>query len=943
MRYAVVAVDLNLRQKMGLLTRRHDDGRWVEEHPLFKTYHYAVPAELSTALDVGHLVWVPFGRDHRQGLVVAFDDAAPVPPEQIRPILKLASSRPLLHPYQIDLARWISHYYLAPLWDTLVLMLPSGLLQGTERVVRLTTRGSATGAGHPLKRDERTLMAWLAAQPEGESTVRELGELLGSARRARAAVAELEQLGLVEEALVEKPPAVRPRRERFVALVADPTRLQQRFPRLGRRSRQAELLAWLATQPGARASRVAALEAAQAKSEAPLRALVERGWVVVAGRADGEDEVRLAVPPEWVPGLLTELRGTQTHLAVLEFLARNPTEMTVGEVYAATGAGLRHLEALAAEGLILITERKVTRNPLAGRVFAPDEPPVLTDEQAQAWREIEAALRADRRERGEVFLIHGVTGSGKTELYLRAVAEVLRRSRQAIVLVPEIALTPQTVARFGARFGEAIALQHSQLSPGERFDEWRRLRDGRAEVAIGSRSAIFAPVAAPGLVVIDEEHEWTYKQEALPGYRFPHYHARDVAEALARLTGCTVLLGSATPSVESFYRARTGAYRLLTMTGRVALHRRQRTPTLGPLLQQRGVVAAGEPPDQLAGGLPPVQVVDLRQELRAGNTSIFSRALQRAVETTLAAGQQVVLFLNRRGASTFVMCRDCGWVASCPRCDLPLTYHEGLTSLICHQCNRHASIPTVCPRCLSVRVKHFGVGTEQVEARARTLFPGARIMRWDKDTAGEKGAHERLLARFAAGQADLLIGTQMIAKGLDLPLVTLVGVITADTALHLPDFRAAERTFQLLTQVAGRAGRSFLGGRVILQTYTPLHYAIQAAARHDYHDFYRHEMAFRTEHAYPPVAPLIKLVYSAPQAEATRAEAEEMAVRLSTRLTQLGLGATEVIGPAPAFFGRLRGRYRWQLLVRGAGAHELLLGVTLPPGWIIDVDPGSVL
>ncbi|HBY96933.1 MAG TPA: primosomal protein N', partial [Chloroflexi bacterium] len=695
------------------------------------------------------------------------------------------------------------------------------------------------------------------------------------------------------------------------------------------------------------------LEAVRAQSDAPLRALLARGWLSVAD-GDGESvqagAVCLAVPPARVPGLLTEMRGTQTHLTVLEFLARNPTEMTVGEVYAATGAMLRHLEALAAEGLILITEREVTRNPLAGRVFAPDEPPVLTDEQSEAWREIEVSLNVDRRGPGEVFLIHGVTGSGKTELYLRAVAEVLRQKRQAIVLVPEIALTPQTIARFGARFGETIALQHSQLSLGERFDEWRRLRDGRAEVAIGSRSAIFAPVASPGLVVIDEEHEWTYKQEALPGYCFPHYHARDVAETLARLTGCTVLLGSATPSVESAYRAQSGAYRLLTMSGRVALQRRQRTATLRPLLQQRGVVPDSEPPDELAGGLPPVQVVDLRQELRAGNTSIFSRALQRAVETTLSAGEQAVLFLNRRGASTFVMCRDCGWVASCPRCDLSLTYHErsgvissAPTSLVCHQCNRHAPVPTICPRCLSVRVKHFGVGTEQVETRARELFPGARIMRWDKDTASEKGAHERMLSRFAAGQADLLIGTQMIAKGLDLPLVTLVGVITADTAMHLPDFRAAERTFQLLTQVAGRAGRSFLGGRVILQTYTPLHYAIQAASRHDYHTFYTHEMAFRAEHAYPPLAPLIKLVYSASKAETAQAAAEELAGVLATHLAQLGLGATDLIGPAPAFFGRLWGRYRWQLLVRGPGAHELLLGLTLPPGWIVDVDPGSVL
>ncbi len=343
------------------------------------------------------------------------------------------------------------------------------------------------------------------------------------------------------------------------------------------------------------------------------------------------------------------------------------------------------------------------------------------------------------------------------------------------------------------------------------------------------------------------------------------------------------------------------------------------------------------------GQLAPVQIVDMRQELREGNHTIFSRPLQESLEKTLDARQQAILFLNRRGMNAFVMCRDCGWVQQCSRCDNPMTYHQGADYLICHQCSMTVGIPPICPNCLSPRVKHFGVGTQQVEAVTRERFPDARILRWDFDTTRKKGDHERLLAAFAGGQADILIGTQMVAKGLDLPLVTLVGIISADTALHLPDFRSGERTFQLMTQVAGRAGRSTLGGRVVLQTYAPRHYAIQAVARHDYTAFYRHEMAFREEHAYPPMAPVIRLVYnnaSPREAEAGCARVEE---QLRLRLAQLGLPATDIMGPAPAFFQRIRGKYRWQIVIRGTGAAELLRDVPLGVGWEIDVEPISML
>ena len=368
-------------------------------------------------------------------------------------------------------------------------------------------------------------------------------------------------------------------------------------------------------------------------------------------------------------------------------------------------------------------------------------------------------------------------------------------------MVPEIALTPQTIERFAARFPHRVAVLHSKLSLGEQFDEWQRIRDGEFDVVIGPRSAIFAPQPDLGLIVIDEEHEWTYKQQD----KSPRYHARDVAIKLAELTGAVVILGSATPDVETFYHAQRGDYHLLQLPGRV-------TPRDG-------------------SPLPQVEVVDLREELKAGNRSLFSRSLSQAMSQAVANEEQVILFLNRRGAATFIQCRSCGFVLRCRRCEVPLTYHLAEDILVCHQCNYHMPVPQACPRCTRRRIKFLGLGTQKLEQEAGQSFPQARLLRWDSDVTRGKHSHDEILGKFRAHQADILIGTQMIAKGLDLPLVTLVGVVSADTALNLPDFRAGERTFQLLTQVAGRAGRGTLGGRVIIQTYTPEHYAIQAALK----------------------------------------------------------------------------------------------------------------
>ena len=633
-----------------------------------------------------------------------------------------------------------------------------------------------------------------------------------------------------------------------------------------------------------------------------------------------------------------QLKRAPRQRAIVEVLAEQG-EAPVTEVYAQAGGSSTTLKALVEKGFIAIEEQEVWRDPLEGRTFVPMVPPRLTPDQEAAWQEMGEGIR-DKGLETRVYLLHGVTGSGKTELYLRALGEVLAQGRQAIVLVPEIALTPQTIRRFAARFPGRIAVAHSKLSLGERYDGWRRMRDGEVDVVIGSRSAVFAPLPRLGLIVLDEEHEWSYKQE-----KMPRYHARDVALKYAELTGAVVILGSATPSVESYYRAQQREYRLLRLPKRIMGHRR-RIEEQRARYQVAGIryQVVGEGYEEtLYAEMPPVQVVDLRQELRAGNRSIFSRALQEAMTVALAAGEQVILFLNRRGAATFIMCRDCGHVLKCPRCEVPLTYHLAEDDLICHHCNLRTFVPKSCPNCWSGRIKFFGIGTQKVEQVTRQLFPQARIVRWDRDTTGGKLSHEEFLRQFIERRADVMIGTQMIAKGLDLPLVTLVGVVTADTALHLPDFRAGERTFQILTQVAGRAGRSILGGKVIIQTYTPEHYGIQAASRHDYEGFYQQELAFRREQGYPPFSRLVKLVTSHRDERRCQEEAGKLHRVLRNKIERLGLPGVDLIGPAPCFFRRPRGQYRWQIIVRSRDPHPLLHDLAIPLGWRVDVDPMSLL
>ncbi len=651
---------------------------------------------------------------------------------------------------------------------------------------------------------------------------------------------------------------------------------------------------------------------------------------------------------------------SECYPAIMEFLRREGGPVDVSWVYAETGCQRYHLNKLAERSLVAFDAEGVWRDPLADETFVPDVPPHLTSDQQAVWDTIRSNLQAEPAEPA-TFLLHGVTGSGKTEIYLRAVEHVLAQGQQAIVLVPEISLTPQTAHRFGARFGRRIAILHSALTEGERYDSWRRARAARVDVVIGPRSALFVPFSRIGLIVLDEEHDDSYKSPV------HGYHARDAAIELAHLCGATVILGSATPSLESYYQARNrrrpptvgrtapaadgrwqssgGTITLLEMPRRILGHTRRlrdlqaryRVPHI------RYDALPHEPPEARHAPLPPVQIVDLRAELRAGNRSIFSRALQQAMGDALDRGEQAILFLNRRGTATFVLCRDCGHVVRCPNCDSPLTYHSPRGRLICHHCNHREPQPKRCPRCGSRRIRYFGLGTEQVEHEIHQRWPDVRTLRWDRDTARSYAAHATILHLFSTGLAHVLVGTQMIAKGLDLPLVTVVGVISADTALNLPDFRSGERTFQLLTQVAGRAGRGLLGGHVILQTYHPDHYAIVAAAGHDYAGFAAQELAFRREQGYPPYRRLAKLICEDASPSRAQNRANLLAKSVRDALARQGLPATDLIGPAPPFFARLRGRYRWQLLLRHPDPARFLQSIQLPPGWHVDVDPVSVL
>ena len=571
------------------------------------------------------------------------------------------------------------------------------------------------------------------------------------------------------------------------------------------------------------------------------------------------------------------------------------------------------VSALRDKDFIQVDRTQVFRDPLADREYQPGPKVELSRPQQDAVSAIADAL-ADSTANSRIALIQGVTGSGKTEVYLSAAERCIALGRQAIVMVPEIALTPQTIERFAARFPGRVAVQHSGLTVGQRHDQWWAIQNGSRDIVIGSRSAVFAPVSNPGLIVLDEEHEWTYKQHDVA----PRYHARSVAEHLGNLAGAVTVLGSASPDVGSYYRGRRDEYDLHVLKDR--------------LVREADGSTSVRP-------LPQVEVVDMRRELREGNRGMFSRRLQFELTSCLEAGQQAILFLNRRGTATHMQCRHCGHSLSCPSCNVALTYHRPIQRLICHYCGRKRRMPDNCPECLSYRLSLYGIGTQSVASEVEREFPQARVIRWDRDATRHAREYEELLTNFRSGNADVIVGTQMIAKGLHLPGVTLVGVVLADVGLGIPDYRSGERTFQLLCQVAGRSGREHDTGRVVFQTYQPENYAIRAAAAQDYELFYIAEMRYRREQRNPPYSRLIRLVYGHTNSAMAESRARELAHSLRLTQSEADFADVEILGPTPPYPSRLRGRYRWHIVLRGQNPRALLDMVEVPREWSVDVDP----
>ncbi len=680
--------------------------------------------------------------------------------------------------------------------------------------------------------------------------------------------------------------------------------------------------------------------------KAALQGLVRRGVVTSqpyladpAVRLKTTRLIRLAVPADKLPEMEPSLGKTGSaaaarRKAALAFLAQEGQAVDVHWVYAASGATSADLKRLADNGWIEFAAAQVIRDPLAGLRVETQSALMLTEAQADVLERVVLALGS--REPDKPFILHGITGSGKTEIYLQAVAETLRQGRQAIVLVPEIALTPQTIQRFQSRFPGRVGVIHSRLSTGERYDTWQRIRAGQLDVIVGARSALFSPLPRLGLIVVDEFHEPSYYQSEAA----PTYNAVQTAIEYARLSGAVALLGSATPEVSLMYRARQAGWGMLGLPQRIMAHR----AAVQSFLESRPLNKEIETAVNQAAfiPLPPVEVVDMRQELKAGNRSMFSNALTVAIEQVLEHRHQAILYLNRLGSATYVFCRDCGAVLRCPRCDRALTYHQQEERLVCHTCNYRRQLPRTCPQCGSAHIRQYGAGTERVEQEILARFRAARVLRWDSQTTRKKGAHEAILADFSSGKADILVGTQMLAKGLDLPLVTLVGVVLADVGLYLEDYRAAERTFQLLTQVAGRAGRSPLGGRVILQSFQPEHYAIQAAAQYDYAGFYAYEIEQRRKIGYPPFARLARLEIRRGSAREAEQLAREMAARLGEWVKDSPYPNSEIIGPVPCFFAREGGKYRWQVILKGNDPASVLRGKELDE-WRVEIDPQSLL
>jgi primosomal protein N' (replication factor Y) len=772
--------------------------------PLHQPYTYRLPERWAERAAIGSRALVPFGNRRLTGYIVA--GSATVDPKATKEILELLDEAPLFTREQLDLFRWVAHYYMAPLGEVIATALPAGLELRDALTLCITAAGQDALATGKLKAAEKAILAALGKKGCRLTRLQGRSEL----KATDATLKRLERAGWVTRRRRFNR-AVKHKTEKIVSLPDEP------FPTDTLSPARKRILATLAGAGG-------------------------------------------------IP--LAELR------------AHCPTAPSL-------------VPKMADAAQVAVTERRIWRDPL-GDAIEPDTPHPLNREQAA----VVAAVK-NQMDRGFLaFLLAGVTGSGKTEVYLQLAQAVLDRQKNVLVLVPEIALITQTEHRFRARFGDRIGVLHSGLSRGERFDQWQRIRTGAATVVIGARSAIFAPLSDIGLIVVDEEHDPSYKQDTPPAY-----NARDLAVVRARMNRAVAILGSATPSLQSAFNAERGKYHRLRLKQRV---NRQT--------------------------LPEITVVDLTaQRIQRGLDRWISPVLGTAIAETLSRGEQVLLFLNRRGYANFPVCKGCGEPLKCNHCDITLTLHRRSNAYRCHYCGFSRAAAAPCPLCGHKPLTPLGTGTEKLEEGLVARFPGARVARMDRDTTRRKGSLVKLLRQLRRGEIDILVGTQMVAKGHDFPNITLVGVICADLTLSFPDFRASERTFQLLAQVAGRAGRGERPGRVILQTFTPSHFSIQAARRQDQDQFYRQEIGFRRDLGYPPCARMIQLRFSGRSADTTAdlaGEAGDLARRLAQ--AQGNPGEIMVLGPIEAPVARIKDRFRWQLLLKGrrsAALHGVVRGM----------------
>ena len=827
---------------------------------------YAVPPTLQASLSLGSAVLIPFGRGTATGYVTGYTEELSFSAEQLKAVDKVLAQEPAFDEAALRVARWMSSYYHCPLWECLASWVPHGW----------QIQGGAARRRYSLPSKDQN------------AVLRLMRDVMRSPRRIQI----LQLLAKAERPLNEK--------EMGRALEQPATKLRPLLETM------------------LEAGQICAEE--EAEADAKARVAPRK---VLAARA-------LSAPQEVLDKLIVR---APRRFAAWQHLAQKGDDMVpLAQLARETGLDHAAWRALAKAGLAEIGELEIARE--VGRAIAEievEKPVQLSDEQRASVKAIVGALRAsaehaasDGAEAPATILLHGVTASGKTEVYLRTIEGCLTLGRRAVVIVPEIALTAQTVAIFRRRFGERVAILHSALSPGERFDEWRRARDGRADIVVGARSAVFAPCQNIGLFVMDEEHDGSYKQDSMP-----RYNARDVALKRAQMEGAVVVLGSATPSIESYYRAQKGEYGYVTMTQRV-----QSRP------------------------LPQVEIVDMTSEVRIGAVPALSRRLKNELIETVKRGEQVILFLNRRGFAPCVQCVGCGHVEKCPNCDVTLTFHRAQAALRCHHCDHSAAVIETCPKCKSWMIGFSGTGTEKVEAEVRDLLRencvDGEVLRLDRDTTTTKGSHARIISEFRAGRAPVLIGTQMVTKGLDFPRVTLVGVISADTALNVPDFRAAERTFQLLTQVAGRAGRGTTPGRVLVQTLAADHPAILAAQNHDYLTFVTEEIGNRQNPPYPPFSHVVNVIASDESEGKALSRIQHLAMLFSetiARLEKSGQGGTELLGPVDCPLARVKNKYRFHLMLRDRNRprlHKVLavydkMSREEREGLTIDVDAHSML